>query len=222
MQTLKRTKSISLKEASICMSKLKHKLWLKLSGLCGFSAPVLALALIFSAVASYSQFSWLDNALSDLGVVPGATALLFNAGLIVGGVLSFIFATGLFVFLGERVVGKLGAFCFVIASLALSAIGVFPENVQPMHYLVSVMFFVFQTISMLIIVGAFWLMRQVRMVVFTLLVAVGAALPWALYFSVHYVSGVAIPEIVSGFAGSVWAVVLSGKMLKKSSRSKTL
>jgi hypothetical membrane protein len=74
---------------------------------------------------------------------------------------------------------------------------------------------------MLVIVGAFWLMRQVRMAVFTLLAAVAAAVPWVLYFSIHYVSGVAVPEAVSAFAGSVWAVVLSGRMLRQASRSKT-
>jgi hypothetical membrane protein len=54
-----------------------------------------------------------------------------------------------------------------------------------------------------------------------LLVTVAAATPWVLYFSIHYVSGVAIPEAISAFAGSVWAVVLSGKMLRKASHSKT-
>jgi hypothetical membrane protein len=89
------------------------------------------------------------------------------------------------------------------------------------HYFVSVMFFVLLPLSMLVIVGGFWLIRQVRMAVFTLLVAVVAAAPWVLLFSVRYVSGVAVPEAVSAFAGSVWAVVLSGKMLKQASRSKT-
>jgi hypothetical membrane protein len=63
-------------------------------------------------------------------------------------------------------------------------------------------------------------MSQVRIAVFTLLVAIVAATPWVVLFSVQYVSGVAVPEFVSAFAGSVWAVVLSGKMLKQASRSK--
>jgi hypothetical membrane protein len=203
------------------MPKFKNAMRLRVSGICGFLAPVLAFALIFSAIASYPEFSWVDNALSDLGVVAGVTAVLFNSGLIIGGVLCFIFATGLFVFLKERAMGGIGVFVFVLASLALIAIGVFPENVRPVHYLVSAAFFVLLPVSMLIIVGAFWLMRQVRMAVFTLLVAVVAAAPWVLYFAVQYVSGVAVPEAVSAFAGSVWAVVLSGKMLRQASRSKT-
>jgi hypothetical membrane protein len=203
------------------MPEFKNALWLRVSGICGFLAPLIAFAFIFSAIAFYSEFSWVDNALSDLGVVAGVTAVLFNSGLIISGVLCFVFATGLFMFLGERAVGKIGAFIFVLASLALFAIGVFPESIRPVHYFVSVMFFVLLPISMLVIVGTFWLMRQVRMAVFTLLVAVAAAAPWILLFSVQYVSGVAVPEAVSAFASSVWAVVLSGEMLRQASRSRT-
>jgi len=57
--------------------------------------------------------------------------------------------------------------------------------------------------------------------VFTLAVAVVAALPWVLYFTVQYVSGVAIPEAVSGLAGGVWTVVLGYKMLRAASQPKT-
>jgi hypothetical membrane protein len=202
------------------MAKPDNVLWLRIAGICGFLAPLTAFALIFSAIASYSQFSWLGNALSDLGVVTGITAVLFNSGLLISGALCIVFATGLFAFLKERVIGKIGAVIFLLGSVALFAIGVFPENIRPVHYIVSVMFFVLLPIAMLVITGAFWMLRQVRMAVFTLLVAFATATPWVLYFAVHYVSGVAIPEAVSAFTGSVWAVVLSGKMLKQASRSK--
>jgi hypothetical membrane protein len=194
---------------------------LRMSGVCGVFAPVLAFAFILSAVASYPQFSWVDNALSDLGVVSGVTSVLFNSGLIVGGVLCFVFATGLFVFLGKRAVNRIGAFVLVLVSLALVGIGVFPESVPPVHYFVSVAFFVLLPVSMLFVVAGFWLAGHVRMTVFTFLVAVVAAAPWVVLFSVRYVSGVAIPEFVSGLAGAVWVMVLSGKMLSQASRPRT-
>jgi len=203
------------------MTKSTHALWLRIAGTCGFLAPIIAFALIFSAIASYPEFSWVDNALSDLGIIEGTTALLFNSGLLISGTLCIIFATGLFTFLKKQATGKIGAFIFALASVALFAIGVFPENVRPVHYLVSVMFFMLLPIAMLIITGVFWLMHQVRMAVFTLLVAAAAAAPWLLYFTAPYAANVAIPETVSAFAGSVWAVVLSGKMLRQASHSKT-
>jgi hypothetical membrane protein len=58
------------------------------------------------------------------------------------------------------------------------------------------------------------------MALFTLLIAIAAALPWILLFAVHYVSGVAIPEFASAVAGSVWTVVLSYKMFKAASQPK--
>jgi hypothetical membrane protein len=195
-------------------------MWFRIAGTCGIVAPILAFTFIYLAVASYPQFSWVDNALSDLGVVPGVTEALFNYGLMVSGMLLFVFSTGLFLFLGERFVSRTGAFVFALACLALVAIGIFPKSVRPVHYIVSVMFFVLLPISMLVIAGAFWLMSQVRMAVFTLLVAVAAAAPWVLLFSVRYVSGVAIPETVSGLAGAVWAVVLGYKMIREASRAK--
>jgi hypothetical membrane protein len=203
------------------MTKSTDTLWLKVAGICGFLTPIIAFALIFSAIVSYPEFSWVDNALSDLGIVEGATATLFNSGLIIGGVLCIIFATGLFVYLKKHIAGKTGASIFVLASIALFAIGVFPENVSPTHYIVSVMFFVLLPISLLVTTGAFWLMHKTRMAVFTLLVAVAAATPWVLYFAIQYASKVAIPEAISAFAGAVWAVTLSGKMLRKASHPET-
>ncbi|MCW4046385.1 MAG: DUF998 domain-containing protein [Candidatus Bathyarchaeota archaeon] len=199
----------------------KYAVLLKISGVYGVLAPVLAFTFILAAVSSYPPFSWTNNALSDLGVVPGVTAGVFNSGLIICGVLCLMFAMGLYVLLTESVVGRVGVFVFGLACVALAAIGTFPENVSPTHYLVSVAFFVLLPISLLIIVGGFWRTGQVQMAAFTLAVAVVAALPWILYFSVHYVPGVAIPEAVSGLAGAVWAVALGYKMMSVASQSKT-
>jgi hypothetical membrane protein len=202
------------------LPKLKNTILLKISGIYGILAPVFAFTFIFLAIASYSPFSWTNNALSDLGVAPGVTAQLFNSGLIVSGIWCFMFAIGLFIILGENVLGRVGVFVFVLACLALVAIGIFPESVRPVHYIVSVMSFVLLPISLLIISGAFWFTGQVRMAAFTLLVAVAAVVPWVLLFSVRYVAGVAVPEFVSALAGAVWIIVLSYKMIKEASRAK--
>jgi hypothetical membrane protein len=180
--------------------------------------PVLAFTCILTAIASYPAFSWTNNALSDLGVIAGVTGPLFNFGLYSSGLFALNFAVfGLFNYLGGRWVGKVGAAVFAAAGLALMGIGFFPENVVPTHYLFSVAFFVLLPISLLVLTGAFAFKRRTRMALYTLAVAVVAALPWILYFSVHYVSGVAIPEAVSGLAGGAWAVVLGYKMFKAAS-----
>jgi len=186
----------------------------------GMAAPVLAFSCILIAIYSYPPFSWTNNALSDLGIVPGLTGIVFNFGLYASGFLVFNFAVfGLYSYLGQRWVGKIGSGAFAAVGLALMGIGFFPENVVPAHYFFSVAFFVLMPISLLIITGAFAIMRQAKMAVFTLLIAVAAALPWALYFTIHYVSGVAIPEFVSALASSIWALLLSYKMFKAASHS---
>ena len=184
--------------------------------------PVIAFTCILIAIISYPAFSWTNNALSDLGIVAGVTGPLFNFGLYSSGIFAFSFALlGLFTYLSGWV-GKIGAVAFAATAVALMGIGFFPENVVPHHYLFSVVFFVLLPISLFIITAAFALKRQTKMALFTLLIAVAAATPWILYFTVHYVSGVAIPEFASALAGSVWVVVLSYKTFKVASQPKTV
>jgi hypothetical membrane protein len=192
---------------------------MKVAGICGIAAPIIAFVCILTAISSWSQFSWTNNALSDLGVQPGATAAVFNVGLVSCGVLCMAFSTGLFRLVGKRLLGKAGVFLFVLACVFLVAIGVFNENFRPIHYDVSVGFFVSLPISVLVLVGALWLMGERKLSAFSLALGLAAAVPWVLQFTVPYVSNVAIPEFASGLAGAIWAIVLSAKMLRKS-RSK--
>jgi hypothetical membrane protein len=206
---------------------------LRISGICGVLTPVVAFTCIFLAIGSAPEFSWTENALSDLGVMPGATVALFNYGLIVSGILGFVFAASLFrvmrffeVFSADgkphllvyRGLG--GALFFSLACLALVAIGVFPENVRYAHSLASVAFFVSLIIALGRLSIGFWQVRQKPWAVFTLLLGVVAAVPWLLLFVVRYVSGVAIPEFVSAVAGGVWTAVFGYKMLKMASQKK--
>lgn len=197
----------------------KNVNWLKISGVCGTIAPIVAFTFISLAITSHPQFSWTGNALSDLGVVEGVTAVLFNSGLIIGGILAIIFASGLFIFLRNRMLGRIGAFIFTLAALALVAIGIFTENFGRIHYYVSVAFFIFAPISMLIICATFFVMRKVKMGLFTFLTAIIAALVWVLQFAMRYVPNVAIPETISALLASTWSIVLGFQMLKQGSRS---
>jgi hypothetical membrane protein len=205
----------------------------RISGVCGVLTPIVAFTCIFLAVASAPEFSWVDNALSDLGVMSGVTAAVFNYGLITSGILGFIFATNLFrvmrVFEILSADGKphllfyrglVGALFFSLACLALVAIGVFPENVRYLHYFASVAFFVLLIGALGSLGIGFWQVRQKSWAVFTLLLGVVAAAPWLLLFVVRYVSGVAIPELIAAVAGGLWAGVFGFKMLKMASQIK--
>jgi hypothetical membrane protein len=186
---------------------------IRLGAICGIFAPTVALISITVAIVFYPAFNWENNALSDLGVVSGITGPVFNFGLFAAGLLAFIFAVfGLFNFF-KSWVGKAGSILFAVTAISLMAIGVFNENFSPTHYIVSVAFFASAPLSLFVITGAFGLSRQLKLAVFTVFVGVAAAIPWILEFTVHYVPNVAIPEIVSGLAVSVWVIILCKKML---------
>jgi hypothetical membrane protein len=191
---------------------------LKVSGIAGFVAPLIVFFCILAAIGSWSQFSWINNALSDLGVVNGITATIFNIGLIVGGSIFLIFAAGLFRFAGAHLAGKIGPVIFGLACLMIVLIGVFNENFRPIHYIVSVGLFILMPVALLVLVAALWVQGRHTLSVFTLTLSLFATAVWVLELTVHYTSGVAIPEFVSGLAGAIWVVVMSYLMLKESAK----
>ncbi len=189
--------------------------WFKITALSGIITPIVAFSCIALAIAYYPPFSWTNNALSDLGVVEGVTSMVFKGGLIVSGILATIFAIGLYNYLGGSTLGKAGSLIFVLDTLALMLIGVFPENIKPTHYYVSVMFFMLFPIAMLVLTAAFLKNANAKMGLFTFLVAAFAAAVWIIQWTVGFGSNVAIPETLSALAASAWTIVLSVKMLKE-------
>lgn len=196
----------------------KKEIWLKISGVIGVLTPIIAFTFILLAIAHSPQFSWTKNALSDLGVQKGTTAVLFNNGLIISGILVIFFATGLFKFFQENLVGKVGAFVFLLDAFALTAIGIFPENVKPLHFYASVAFFMLHPVSMLFISIALLRASKVKLGFFTFMTAVIAAFVWALPFW----EGVAIPETLSALSVSIWFIVLGFEMFRKGVCQKTI
>ena len=182
----------------------------------GILSPIIGFACILTAIASYPSFSWTNNALSDLGVIPGITGSIFNFGLIASGLLVFIFAIfGLYTYFHKNWVGKIGVVVFAAGALALVAIGVFNESYSPTHYLVSVAFFTLMPVATFILTCSFLLSHQANLAIFTVLAGFAAALPWILQFTINYVPNVAIPEFISGIVISIWTISLSYRMLKE-------
>jgi hypothetical membrane protein len=194
----------------------KNVAWLKISGVCGILTPVVAFTFISLAIVYSPQFSWTGNALSDLGVQEGVTAILFNSGLIIGGILALVFVSGLFV-LQKIILGRIGVFIFVLAALALMAVGIFPENVGPTHYYSSVALFLLLLVSMLVICATFLLTAKVKMGLFTFMAAVVVSLAWIVQWTIGFGSNVAIPETLSALSASMWSIVLGFKMLREAS-----
>lgn len=187
----------------------------KIGAAAGFLGPVVSYIFIFSAIASYPSFSWTNNALSDLGIVPGLTSVLFTIGLLSGGVLALLFTVlGLYRFVRKNSLGKVGSGFFAVANTALVCIGIFNENYFIAHVVFSVLFFVSTPIALFVLTAAFNKKGNHNLMALSVATGVVAAAPWILRIAVAYVSNVAIPETISGLAVSLWIVVLSARILK--------
>lgn len=173
------------------------------------------LTFIFLAISYSPWFSWTENALSDLGV-DGTAAILFNSSLIVGGLLTFIFAIGLRKILKDRKLGHIGTLILILASANLCAIGIFPETAGAIHLYVSVAFFTLLPIS-LFLIGAAMMQEpsERKLGLFTVLAGVVAVTVW----TVPWGGGVAIPEILASLPASVWSMIFGIRLYKQASHS---
>jgi hypothetical membrane protein len=196
----------------------KESIRLRITGVCGILAPLVAFSCILLAIAYYPSFSWTDNALSDLGVQNGIASALFNYGLMISGALALVFALGLFRLL-EKSAGKIGTSLFILSAFALIMIGVFNENSEPMHFYASVAFFMLFPLSMLFTMVSFSKSGEAEMGAFTFLAAAVAASPWVAFFATRFVEGVAIPEVISALSASVWLIIVGVKMLRETAHS---
>src|SRR3972149_4431337 len=179
-----------------------------IAGLCGIVGPIISLSFIEIAIIYSPWFNWFKNALSDLGV--HEAALIFNSGLIIGGILTTIFAIGLMPIFRKQVLGFIGSFTRGLSSISLCAIGIFPESAGRIHFYISVCFFSLLVISLFFIGVALVRKSSQRYFgFFSILAGLVAAAAWVIPHE-----GVAIPEITASVAGSVWAIVLSIKILQ--------
>ena len=181
----------------------------KIAGLCGIIGPVIALASISLAILYAPWFSWIKNALSDLGV-NGTSAILFNSGLIICGILTAIFGIGVKEILPKRILSRIGRITLIFDCIDLCAIGIFSETAGRIHFYVSVIFFVLLSIS-LILIGADTLREQSRrkegsyMILSSTLTAIIWLFPW---------EGVAIPEAIAALTISLWSMFLGFRLFR--------
>jgi hypothetical membrane protein len=172
---------------------------LRLAGLCGIAAPIAALSLIFTAISLSPWFRWSANALSDLGV--GEAALVFNSGLVIGGILATLFAAVNFATYHDAL-RRLGALVFLLGTISLIGIGVFSEAAGRIHFYFSVAFFLLVPIALWIMGAGIFRAGAKSFGVLTVIIGVVGALPW--FFSW---AAVAVPELLSSLSFTVWSLL---------------
>jgi len=180
----------------------------------GGLAPVLTLGAILAATLLSPSFSWTANALSNLGgreaaVATPTTRLLFNDGLILGGLVGLGFGPALLA-ARRNVVELAGVGLFGLTLVAMALIGVFPQHRDP-HFAVAVAFYVLLTL-------AFWtygtgngLAGARRRGVLTVGAGFANLTAWVVWglTGPFLRPGLALPELVGATLFGVWAVATS-------------
>ena len=175
------------------MTTSRNSRFLRMAGLCGVIAPLLSFSLIFHAVAISPWFSWQTNALSDLGVYRHASALLFNAALISGGVLTVVLVIGVGQWVGPGSLGRVGTALSLVGAVALGLIGVFPENYLGLHWLSAFTYFLVTPIGYALLGAEIW--RKGRRAHGAAAISAAAAALLVMFLMPH--GGLAVPELVS-------------------------
>lgn len=191
---------------------------IRVAGFCGLTSQVIGLITLLVVVSQSPWFSWTDNDLSVLGVV-GSARPIFNAGLILAGALSFILAIGLGKsFLSEGRLGQAGVVSLTLGSVALSAMGIFPRNIDIPHDSASLAFFIFMPIAIFLfgiraVTTGQKIWGNLSLSAATLMICL-QLIPWP------WPRG-AIPQLLSALPWSLWTSALSISLLVMSISPKT-
>jgi len=177
----------------------------KIAGFCGILIPIVIFTFIGLAISQSPWFRWTDHALSDLGV-EGISAFLFNNGIILSGILAFVFSLGLI----KELSNKAGAYLFSLSSLALIGIGIWPENIDTLHSITSAAFFVL--IALFLIVTGFTIKQDQFERSMGSLAIIFAVLAIGSTAFLIFWKGIAIPESFSCFPAFVWCMIFGIKM----------
>lgn len=188
---------------------------------CGIAAPTVALgAVVLSTlIAAPETFTWRGRALSDMGRYGTRTVLLFNGGLIVGGLLGLPFGWLLWT-TARSGLERVGVGLLWAATVGLAGVGVFFIGHDEfylgtdLHVAAAATFFVLAPIAQWTYGSARILAGDRRLGLVSIwlgivhplawlgwiLSRVGAEDPWAWF---------AVPEFVAALAFGVWIVLLA-------------
>ena len=122
---------------------------MRFGGLCGIIGTLGTLIMVFAATMLSPWFRWDTNALSELGV--GEVSLLFNSAVVIGGVLNCIFAVGVWAYLSDGRLVRIGAALILLSSGSLLLSGIFTVAYPIAHAIVALGFFILAPIGFVLI-----------------------------------------------------------------------
>ena len=189
----------------------KNQTFIRLGGLCGIIGSVLTIIMVFAALSPW--FRWDTNALSELGV--GEVSLLFNSAVMIGGVLSLLFAFGIHEYMIRGRLVKAGTALIMLSSLALVLVGIFTIENHTLHAIVALGYFILTPIGfMLIGFGA----KENKFKELSIAIGIAAlisilVLP-VILLNMPFKVGFAVPEMTEALILAIWEVFTGVKLLK--------
>jgi len=165
----------------------------KESALLGIATIALLFIFIAAAILQSPWFSWVDNALSDLGNLSHSSVATFNVGLLISGLGIILYAL-----IGMREHAPKTSYFLAFTGFSMQLVGLFCENYGRIHFNVSALLFVSLLIASMVYL---WEKRYYP----ALLVLLAVPL-WWLHFQGILVPGAAIPEISSAALVVPWVV----------------
>lgn len=188
----------------------------RLGMISGVLCPLIALGAIATASILSPTFTWTGSDLSALGAYGVSTAWLFNGGLAVGGVTSLPYSVWAFKS-GHNRVEQIGVVLFVLAVMALVAVGVFPAG-TPQHFPAAISFYLLLSLTLWtygignLVAKKPWLGAST---VFLGVLNIAVWVMWAMAFQA-VAPGLALPESVGAVVLGVWVlgttIRLSGEL----------
>jgi len=191
-------------------SKSKPLFSLKLTATCGILGMLILYIFIFAAILVSPWFSWTSNALSDLGNITRETSPIFNAGIIISGIVIVIFPLGLTSRAKTNTVEYSGTIALIVSAIALIGVGIFPENYILEHVITAGTMFLLNTVGLFLFGLAFIRSESMKSLgVVSFFLAIASAVIWVPIWG----RGIAIPEIIASAAVYILILVLSARML---------
>ena len=180
--------------------------------LTGAFAAVVTIGCTLLATLVSPSFAWQENALSNLGVTATdagttVTVVLFNGGLILGGVLGLVFTWLLY----RTATGRLSRFVAVSLSLTLvlmALVGVFPQGTAP-HFPVASGFYLMITISLWVDALAWRSAGNGEWAIRSGLAGTANILTWIVWVATGAPWGLAVPEIIGAVIFATWVTLRS-------------
>jgi len=167
----------------------------------GLLGPVTAILFLVISIIFSPWFSFFNNALSDLGhSINSDVAPLFNFGLLLSGLFMIIYSVTIF-----KNHAKYTSYFLLIAGLSLQLIATFDEVYRPLHFQVSVLFFIAIGFTSII-----YTIERKSVVAFVALII--GVVSWIIYGAGIYGMGIAVPETISSMATFVWIILSALKI----------